>query len=66
MIPCRVLPRSEGSILYCTTGIVLQWLQGDPLLSQVSHLVLDEIHERDMLSDFLICIAKDLVKVVSI
>ncbi|KAK8738267.1 hypothetical protein OTU49_004134, partial [Cherax quadricarinatus] len=58
-----VLPRSEGSILFCTTGIVLQWLQGDPVLSQVSHLVLDEIHERDMLSDFLICIAKDLIKV---
>ncbi|KAK8400341.1 hypothetical protein O3P69_003203 [Scylla paramamosain] len=60
-----ILPRVEGSILYCTTGIVLQWLQGDPLLSQVSHLVLDEIHERDMVSDFLICIAKDLIKVRS-
>lgn len=58
-----VLPRNEGSILYCTTGIVLQWLQSDPLLAQVSHLVLDEIHERDMLSDFIICIAKDLIKV---
>ncbi|KAG0721052.1 ATP-dependent RNA helicase DHX36 [Chionoecetes opilio] len=58
-----VQPRVEGSILFCTTGIVLQWLQRDPLLSQVSHLVLDEIHERDMVSDFLICIAKDLIKV---
>lgn len=57
------LPRSEGSILFCTTGIVLQWLQGDPLLSRVSHLILDEIHERDMLSDFLISIAKDLIRV---
>ncbi|XP_037783105.1 ATP-dependent DNA/RNA helicase DHX36-like isoform X1 [Penaeus monodon] len=58
-------PRSEGSILFCTTGIVLQWLQSDPLLSKVSHLVLDEIHERDMLSDFIIAIAKDLIKVRS-
>lgn len=23
------LPRKQGSILYCTTGIVLQWLQSD-------------------------------------
>ncbi|XP_069186180.1 ATP-dependent DNA/RNA helicase DHX36 isoform X2 [Procambarus clarkii] len=60
-----VLPRTEGSILFCTTGIVLQWLQSDPTLAKVSHLVLDEIHERDMLSDFLICIAKDLIKVRS-
>ncbi|KAK4309183.1 hypothetical protein Pmani_019168 [Petrolisthes manimaculis] len=58
-----VLPRTEGSVLYCTTGIVLQWLQRDPLLQQVSHLILDEIHERDMLSDFLICISRDLLKV---
>lgn len=61
----RVSPRMEGSVLYCTTGIVLQWLQSDPLLQQVSHLILDEIHERDMLSDFLICVSKDLLRVVS-
>ncbi|CAL4111567.1 unnamed protein product, partial [Meganyctiphanes norvegica] len=58
------LSRGSGSILYCTTGIVLQWLQSDPFLKQVSHLVLDEIHERDVLSDFLICIGRDLLKVV--
>ncbi|KAA0194673.1 hypothetical protein HAZT_HAZT001111 [Hyalella azteca] len=53
--------RSRGSVMYCTTGIVLQMLQGDPLLSSVSHLVLDEIHERDTQSDFLIAITKDLL-----
>ncbi|KAK7086921.1 hypothetical protein SK128_013296 [Halocaridina rubra] len=58
----KILPRSSGSILYCTTGIVLQWMQTDPLLNEVSHLILDEIHERDMLCDFLICMSKDLIK----
>lgn len=53
--------RDCGSIMYCTSGIVLQWLQSDSLLSKVSHLVLDEIHERDMQSDFLISIARDLL-----
>lgn len=24
------LPRRQGSILYCTTGIILQWLRSDP------------------------------------
>ncbi|XP_040901545.1 ATP-dependent DNA/RNA helicase DHX36 [Toxotes jaculatrix] len=57
------LPRRQGSVLYCTTGIILQWLHSDPLLSSISHLVLDEIHERNLQSDVLLIIVKDLLKV---
>uniref|UniRef100_A0A8C9T4K2 ATP-dependent DNA/RNA helicase DHX36 n=1 Tax=Scleropages formosus TaxID=113540 RepID=A0A8C9T4K2_SCLFO len=58
------LPRKQGSMLYCTTGIILQWLRSDPShLSSVSHLVLDEIHERNLQSDVLITIIKDLLRV---
>uniref|UniRef100_A0A8C4S3W2 RNA helicase n=1 Tax=Erpetoichthys calabaricus TaxID=27687 RepID=A0A8C4S3W2_ERPCA len=60
-LQCR-LPRKQGSILYCTTGIILQWLQSDPHLSSISHIVLDEIHERNLQSDVLITIVKDLLK----
>ncbi|MEE6501081.1 hypothetical protein FKM82_004056 [Ascaphus truei] len=56
------LPRKQGSILYCTTGIVLQWLQSDQCLSSVSHIVIDEIHERNLQSDVLMAIVKDLLK----
>ncbi|XP_071999076.1 ATP-dependent DNA/RNA helicase DHX36 isoform X2 [Engystomops pustulosus] len=56
------LPRKQGSILYCTTGIVLQWLQSDQQLSGVSHIVLDEVHERNLQSDMLMAIVKDLLK----
>ena len=52
------LPRDVGSILFCTTGVVLQWLRSNPYLKGISHIVLDEIHERDILSDFLIAILK--------
>uniref|UniRef100_A0A2K5C9E1 ATP-dependent DNA/RNA helicase DHX36 n=1 Tax=Aotus nancymaae TaxID=37293 RepID=A0A2K5C9E1_AOTNA len=55
------LPRKQGSILYCTTGIILQWLQSDPHLSSVSHIVLDEIHERNLQSDVLMTVVKDLL-----
>uniref|UniRef100_A0A7N6B5H0 RNA helicase n=1 Tax=Anabas testudineus TaxID=64144 RepID=A0A7N6B5H0_ANATE len=55
------LPRRQGSVLYCTTGIILQWLRSDPLLSSISHLVLDEIHERNLQSDVLLVIVKDLL-----
>ncbi|XP_057695441.1 ATP-dependent DNA/RNA helicase DHX36 isoform X2 [Corythoichthys intestinalis] len=57
------LPRKQGSILYCTTGIILQWLRSDPRLSSISHLVLDEIHERSLHSDVLLTIVKDLLDV---
>ncbi|KAM4694583.1 ATP-dependent DNA/RNA helicase DHX36 [Discoglossus pictus] len=56
------LPRKQGSILYCTTGIVLQWLQTDQRLANVSHIVIDEIHERNLQSDVLMAVVKDLLK----
>ncbi|XP_074498368.1 ATP-dependent DNA/RNA helicase DHX36 [Sebastes fasciatus] len=56
------LPRRQGSVLYCTTGIILQWLRSDRLLSSISHLVLDEIHERNLQSDVLLVIVKDILK----
>ncbi|KAI4815840.1 hypothetical protein KUCAC02_005967 [Chaenocephalus aceratus] len=55
------LPRKQGSVLYCTTGIILQWLRSDPMLSSISHLVLDEIHERNLQSDVLLVIVKELL-----
>lgn len=55
------LPRKQGSVLYCTTGVILQWLHSDPYLSSITHLVLDEIHERSVQSDILITIVKDLL-----
>ncbi|WAR14794.1 DHX36-like protein [Mya arenaria] len=55
------LPRDHGSILFCTTGILLKMLEGDKLLSRATHIILDEIHERDLLSDFLIIVLKDIL-----
>jgi HrpA-like RNA helicase len=45
-----------GSINFCTSGILLAVLQHHPdsLLDSVSHLVLDEVHERDMTMDILL------------
>lgn len=33
-------------LLFCTTGIVLRRLEGDPKLEGVSHIIIDEVHER--------------------
>ncbi|XP_053694242.1 ATP-dependent DNA/RNA helicase DHX36-like [Sabethes cyaneus] len=57
-----VKPRSNGaSISFCTTGIVLSIMQSDPMLKDVSHLILDEIHERDVITDLLLGIVKMLL-----
>lgn len=46
---------------FCTTGILLRRLSSDPALLKLSHVVVDEVHERTMQSDFLIAMLRDLV-----
>ncbi|KAL1440712.1 hypothetical protein MTO96_009260 [Rhipicephalus appendiculatus] len=58
-LECRA-PRDRGSILFCTTGILLQQLQSDPYILAASHVILDEVHERDLQTDFLSIILKGL------
>jgi ATP-dependent RNA helicase DHX36 len=50
----------DTRLLFCTTGILLRRLQSDPDLSDVTHVVVDEVHERDLLSDFLLVILRSL------
>nr|XP_023023039.1 LOW QUALITY PROTEIN: ATP-dependent RNA helicase DHX36-like [Leptinotarsa decemlineata] len=58
----KKLPRDTGSIVFCTTGVVLKQMESDPSLSTVSHIILDEIHERSIPSDFLITVLKEVIK----
>lgn len=53
---------STTRLTFCTTGILLRRLTADPLLSTVSHVIVDEVHERSEESDFLLMILKDLLK----
>lgn len=56
-------PQTGGSINYCTTGILLQQLQAfpDEILDQTSHIVIDEVHERDIQIDFLMIVVKQVL-----
>nr|XP_018900737.1 PREDICTED: probable ATP-dependent RNA helicase YTHDC2 [Bemisia tabaci]XP_018900738.1 PREDICTED: probable ATP-dependent RNA helicase YTHDC2 [Bemisia tabaci] len=51
-------------LTYCTNGVLLRTLMGSSnSLSRVTHLIIDEVHDRDRLSDFiLITIRNYLVK----
>ncbi|KAF5277617.1 hypothetical protein FQA39_LY06110 [Lamprigera yunnana] len=53
---------SSTRLTFCTTGILLRRLESDPLLSTVSHIIVDEVHERSEESDFLLLILKELLK----
>ncbi|XP_056592999.1 ATP-dependent RNA helicase DHX29 isoform X2 [Triplophysa dalaica] len=49
-------------LLYCTTGVLLRKLQQDQLLSSLTHIIVDEVHERSVQSDFLLTILKEVVQ----
>jgi HrpA-like RNA helicase len=48
-------------LLFCTSGVLLRRLVADPELAEVSHVVVDEIHERGINEDLLLIILKDLL-----
>jgi HrpA-like RNA helicase len=59
----RKSPReSGGSVEFVTTGVLLRRLVNDPLLAGCSHVAIDEVHERDIQTDFLLVLLKDLLK----
>eukprot|EP00050_Salpingoeca_kvevrii_P019100 m.82484 g.82484 ORF g.82484 m.82484 type:complete len:1527 (+) comp8262_c0_seq2:687-5267(+) len=51
--------RSEATqLLFCTTGILLRQMQHNPDLIGVSHVFIDEVHERSIDSDVLLALIK--------
>ncbi|BGP38509.1 Putative ATP-dependent RNA helicase ucp12 [Rhodotorula kratochvilovae] len=50
--------------LFCTTGVVLARLGrgGDPDLQGISHIFIDEVHERSVDSDFLLLELRDILR----
>ncbi|KAG7588375.1 Helicase superfamily 1/2 ATP-binding domain [Arabidopsis suecica] len=49
-------------LLFCTTGILLRKLVGDKTLKDVTHIIVDEVHERSLMGDFLLIILKSLIE----
>lgn len=48
-------------LTYCTTGVLLRQLQSETP-DHITHIIVDEIHERSILSDFLLLLLKRIVK----
>ncbi|XP_073532332.1 3'-5' RNA helicase YTHDC2-like isoform X2 [Phyllobates terribilis] len=57
----RVSPKTL--LTFCTNGDLLRTLMaGDTTLSTVTHVIVDEVHERDRFSDFLLTKLRDLIQ----
>ncbi len=56
---CTYTSRPYGSVLFCTVGVLLRKLESG--LRGVSHVIVDEIHERDVNTDFLLVVIRDMV-----
>lgn len=57
-------PREPYGITYCTTGILLERLKHDPddVLETATHLIIDEVHERDLNVDFLMIVVRRAIR----
>jgi HrpA-like RNA helicase len=49
-------------LLYCTTGVLLRILESEKTLEGVTHVIVDEVHERSVESDFVLVVLKGLIK----
>ena len=51
----------QTRLLFCTTGILLRRLLTDRTLAGVSHILVDEVHERNVETDFLLAILRQVL-----
>ncbi|RLO13803.1 hypothetical protein DYB28_004831 [Aphanomyces astaci] len=50
------------SLLETNQGVLLRRLLQDPVLEGVSHIIVDEVHERNVDTDFLLSILRDVLR----
>ncbi|XP_076001041.1 ATP-dependent RNA helicase DHX30 [Genypterus blacodes] len=53
---------SGGALLFLTVGVLLRKLQSNPSLEGISHVVVDEVHERDINTDLLLALLRTTLK----
>lgn len=50
-------------LLFCTTGVLLRQLQSEGALECITHIVVDEVHERQLDTDILLGLLKQSLKI---
>lgn len=52
---------AQTRLVYATTGIVMRMLERSEDLAEVTHLIIDEVHERTLDGDFLLIVLRKLL-----
>jgi HrpA-like RNA helicase len=52
---------SRTKLLFCTTGVILRRLQEDSTLKGITHVIVDEVHERQQQTDVLLVVLRLLL-----
>ncbi|EGD78151.1 hypothetical protein PTSG_09027 [Salpingoeca rosetta] len=60
--PPRLADLPTTRLLFCTTGVLLRQLQSDPAIHSISHIFVDEVHERSLDSDVLLARLRDVLR----
>ena len=47
--------------MFCTVGILLKVMQSNPTLKGATHIVVDEVHEKGLHTDFLLTLLRRLL-----
>ncbi|VDL74592.1 unnamed protein product [Nippostrongylus brasiliensis] len=55
-----VSPRPYGAVLFCTVGVLLRKMESG--LRGISHIIIDEIHERDINTDFILIVLREMLR----
>jgi Helicase conserved C-terminal domain/DEAD/DEAH box helicase len=51
----------ETRLVFCTTGVLLRQMQADPSLNALTHVFVDECHERSVETDFTLLLLRDIL-----
>jgi len=54
----------DTRLLFCTFGILLRQLQSEGALDSITHIVIDEVHERNLDGDILMGLLRESLKTV--
>ena len=55
------MPSNPGNILYLTTGMLIRQMHSDRELNGYSHIILDEVHERNLETDVSMILLRELL-----
>lgn len=58
----KIKPRDDGNILFCTTGVLTKFMESNPAINSYSHIIIDEIHERNVQTDMCLGLIKLIIQ----